>query len=84
MVRDRRGLTRFDETGVKPRLSLGPGGRYAVAFEVRRRDTSLACWVRRYGATGESATQTRLRGPCPPLWHDGQGRVYLGGRRLGR
>lgn len=82
VVRDRRGITRFDETGKKPRLSLGPTGRYAVAFEVRSRDMSLACWVRRYGPTGESAVQSRISGGCQTLWHDGTGRVYLGGRRL--
>lgn len=82
VVRDRRGITRFDERGVRPRLSLGPAGRYAVAFEVRSRDMSLVCWVRRYGPTGESATQSRIPGACKALWHDGTGRVYLGGRRL--
>jgi len=82
VVRDRKGITRFDETGVKPRLSLGPAGRYAVAFEVRRRDMSPACWVRRYGPTGQTAQQSRLPGGCQTLWHDGLGRVYLGGRRL--
>jgi hypothetical protein len=82
VVRDRRGITRFDERGKKPRLSLGPKGRYAVAFEVRRRDMSLACWVRRYAPTGESNLQSRLPGACQALWHDGTGRAYLGGRRL--
>jgi len=84
VVRSRRGLTRFDEHGTKPRLSLGPAGRYAVAFEVRTRDMSLACWVRRYPPTGDSAVQSRIPGACQTLWHDGLGRVYLGARRLDR
>ncbi len=84
VVRGRRGITRFDSTGVKPRLSLGPDRRYAVAFEVRRRDMSLACWVRRYGPTGETAIESRIGGGCQTLWHDGTGVVYLGSRRLGR
>lgn len=82
VVRNLRGITRFDETGKQPRLSLGPAGRYAVAFEQRRRDMSLTCWVRRYGPTGETAVHSRLGGKCQPLWHDGAGRVYLGTRRL--
>jgi hypothetical protein len=84
VVRDRRGITRFDSTGVKPRLSLGPDRRYAVAFEVRSRDMSLVCWVRWYGPKGESARQKRIGGGCQTLWHDGTGVVYLGGRRLGK
>lgn len=82
VVRNQRGITRFDETGKQPQLSLGPAGRFAVAFERRRRDMSLTCWVRRYGPTGDAAVQARLGGKCQPLWHDGVGHVYLGTRRL--
>jgi len=82
VVRDRRGITRFDERGSKPRLSLGLAGRFAVAFEVRGRDMSLACWVRRYGPTGDAAAQSRFPGACQTLWHDGTGRAYLGVRLI--
>ncbi len=82
VVRDSRGITRFDERGKKPRLSLGPAGRYAVAFQTRNREMNLQCWVRRYGPTGETARQSRLPGACPAVWHDGKGRVYLGAQRL--
>ncbi|MFH2010156.1 MAG: PQQ-binding-like beta-propeller repeat protein [bacterium] len=84
VVRDETGITRFDETCQAGRLALGPGGRYAVAEELRTKDMARLCRVRWFGATGDTFQQRRTKGKCPALWYDGVGRVYLGTTRVGQ
>jgi hypothetical protein len=81
VVRDARGVTRFDERLVAPRAALGPRGRFAVADQQRSRDMSLQCrlrWLDAEGAAAPPAPGHAVRpGRCGLPWFDARGTLYL-------
>lgn len=83
VVRDREGITRFDEEVARPQLAFGPRGAFALAEDRQARDMSDRCRVRRWGDTGDEPRQSERAGRCPLLWADAQGALYLGHERLG-